>query len=140
MRGSVTAPVVATTLVLMITLTGCGGGGGGGGSPPAAPPAGTGDTTPPTVLSSAPSSNANSVSGNSTVAVNFSEAVNGASAITMRVSAGGVALPGSVTQGASRLTATFSPASPLACGITHTVQLTSGITDVAGFAWIKGLG
>ncbi|MFM9881751.1 MAG: Ig-like domain-containing protein, partial [Burkholderiales bacterium] len=138
MRGSVIARIVAATVVSIITLTGCGGGGGGGDTAPAptpqAPPAGTVDTTPPTVLSSAPASNSNTASGNSTVAVNFSEAVTGATTTSMRVSANGVALPGTVTQNVNRLTATFTPAGPLACGIAHTVQLTSGIADLAGNA------
>ncbi|MFN0305457.1 MAG: Ig-like domain-containing protein, partial [Burkholderiales bacterium] len=97
MRGSVIARIVAATLVVMITLTGCGGGGGSGdNSAPPAPPAplaGTVDSTPPTVLSATPGSNATGVSGNSTVAVNFSEAVNGATTTSMRVSANGITLP-----------------------------------------------
>ncbi len=137
MRSSVIAPIVAATLVFVITLTGCGGGGGGGDNAPApASPAGNVDSTPPTVLSATPGSNATGVSGNSTVVVNFSEAVNGATTTSMRLSASGVALPGTVTQSVNRLTATFAPASPLACGIAHTVQLTSGITDVAGNALV----
>ncbi len=119
-------------------LVACGGGGSnpGGGAPPAAAPPVASDTTAPTVLSSLPADNASSVLASAAIAVTFSEAMDAASlnAATFTLSAGGVAVPGSVSAsgGAGASTATFTPAAALAAGTQYTAVISSGAKDVAG--------
>jgi len=74
------------------------------------------------------------VPGTSTLNATFSEAVDGVSGATMTVTATGAPVPGTATASVNKLTGTFASTNPFACGVQHTVNLTAGITDLAGNA------
>jgi hypothetical protein len=91
------------------------------------------DRNAPSVTATTPTAGATDVDRNTTITATFSEAIAGASVTTATFTvtpAGGAAIAGAVSTGAS--TATFTPASPLAFGTTYTARLTTGVTDLAG--------
>jgi hypothetical protein len=90
------------------------------------------DSTPPTVNSVTPAENAQSVPGNSTVNIVFSEAmdVSTITSSTILVKNGASAITGTVT--CSGNTATFTPSAALTAGTVYTVTVTTGVKDAAG--------
>ena len=95
-----------------------------------------GDATPPTVLSVSPldASTANCLT--KTVTATFSEAMDPSTitSATFGVTAGGVAVPGSVSYDAVAMLATFVPTDPagFAPSTTFVATVTTGATDLAG--------
>jgi hypothetical protein len=94
------------------------------------------DTTVPTVTSKTPAAGATGVAVAVNITALFSEAVTGVSgtSFTLVPQAGGAAIPATVTLDAAGTTATLNPTASLAASTTYTVQLTAGITDLAGNA------
>jgi len=95
------------------------------------------DTTPPTVLSTNPADGAMAVPTTSTVKVTFSEAMDAATVttagtFTLKVTAGGAPVAGTVTYDAPTRVATFTPTATLAPGINYTATVTTAAKDVAG--------
>ena len=95
------------------------------------------DETPPTVVSVVPPDNTGGGSINTVVQAVFSEQIDEQtlSSSTFYVENGGGAIAGDVSYNAATLTATFTPAAPLAYSTLYTATLTggpSGITDLAG--------
>ena len=89
--------------------------------------------TVPTVVSTIPANGATAVQINTTISATFSMAMNPstitASSFTV-TGQGGAAVAGAVTY--SGLTATFTPAAPLAFGSIYTATITTGATDMGG--------
>jgi hypothetical protein len=87
----------------------------------------------PVVTSTIPANGASSVPLAQVLSANFSKAMNPASisAATFTLSAGGVAVPGSVAY--SGTTATFTPSTPLASGTQFVATITSGAQDTTGY-------
>ncbi len=96
----------------------------------------TGDLTAPTVVSTVPADLATGVPVNSTVSATFSEPMAPASinttTFTLRPTAGGGNLAGTVTYTAATNTATFTPTAPLASATSYTATVSVGATDAAG--------
>jgi hypothetical protein len=94
------------------------------------------DTTPPTVSSTSPANSAAAVTLNASVSASFSEMMANASlnttSFTLRPTAGGAAIIGSVNVSGS--TATFTPSTSLAASTQHTATITSAATDASGNA------
>jgi len=94
------------------------------------------DTSPPSVSATSPANNATGITLNSSVSATFSEAMNNAtlntSSFSLRPSAGGAALAGTVN--VSGNTATFTPTANLAGSTQYTATITSAATDAAGNA------
>ena len=95
-----------------------------------------GDNTAPTVVSTVPADLATGVPTNSTISATFSEAMDPATlnttTFTVRPTAGGANVAGTVTYSAGTNTATFTPTNPLAAGTAYTVTITTGAKDAAG--------
>ena len=100
---------------------------------PSSPPA---DTTAPTVTGVTPVHGANDVAVDSSVAINFSEPVNGVGGTTFMLSAGGVDIPSTVTVATDRLSATLDPGAGLANETLYAVTVTTGVIDDAGNAMV----
>ena len=98
------------------------------------------DTTPPTVSGQSPASGTTGVSIGSTVQATFSEAMNAATIITSTFTlrdAANTLVVASVSYDSGSYTATLTPSSPLALGMTYTATVkggSGGVTDVAGNA------
>lgn len=96
----------------------------------------TGDNVPPTVVSTTPLDLATNVSPAVVLSATFSEAMDPASinamTFTLRVTATGAPVAGTVAYNAPTTTATFTPSSPLAGGTTYTATITTGAKDAAG--------
>lgn len=94
------------------------------------------DTTPPTVSATSPASSASDVAVNSPVTATFSESMKNSTlttaTFTLRPSAGGANISGTVN--VSSNTATFTPTSNLAEGTQYTATISSSVTDAAGNA------
>ncbi|MEO8576085.1 MAG: Ig-like domain-containing protein [Gemmatimonadales bacterium] len=96
------------------------------------------DRTPPTVISNQPPANFVGVSPAATVTATFNEnmdpATINATTFTLKVTAGGAAVPGAVTFNQATRTATFTPSSSLANPVNFTATITTGAKDLAGNA------
>lgn len=99
----------------------------------------TGDFTAPTVSIISPSNNANDVSADTSIQLQFSESVNNVNATTVTLhtasATGAVVGVGSFIAGINN-TYTFSPSSQLQSGVTYYVVVSDGVTDLAGNALI----
>ena len=95
-----------------------------------------GDTTAPTVQSTSPADGATGVATNATVTATFSEAMLGSSltttTFTVRPTAGGANIAGTVAYPTGTNTATFTPTNPLTPGTSYTATITTGARDAAG--------
>ncbi len=116
-----------------LLIVACGGGGsgsdtGGGGSPA--------DTTPPSISTTTPTNAQQNVNRNAAISIIVSEALNATtvSAANVSLSTGGNTVTGSVAYNAAQLEITFTPDSTLLASTQYTLNLGSGITDVAGNA------
>jgi hypothetical protein len=89
-------------------------------------------TSAPAVVSTVPANGALNVPIGQVLSATFSETMNTStiSATTFTVTAGGVAVPGTVTY--SGLVATFTPTASLAYSTVYTATITTGATSVAG--------
>ena len=91
-----------------------------------------GDTTPPIVTVVSPANGATGVALGTTVTATLSEPINAATVSTstfeLRTPANAL-VAGSVSYNSGTLTATFTPASPLAASTTYTATLKGGATD-----------
>jgi hypothetical protein len=89
-------------------------------------------TLPPAVISTVPANGTASVPISQVLSATFNEAMNPAtiSAASFTVTGGGGAVAGAVSY--SGVTATFTPANPLAYNTVYTATITSAATDVAG--------
>jgi Bacterial Ig-like domain len=105
----------------------------------------TADTTPPTVTSTLPANLATNVATNTVVSATFSKAmdattINGTT-FTLRATATGVPVTGTVAYNAATNTATFTPSAPLGSLTAYTATITTGAHDTFGnalaanFAW-----
>jgi hypothetical protein len=94
------------------------------------------DTTAPTVTAQTPASGATGVATGTSVTATFSEAVNGVSNTTFKLTpqGSGTAVGAAVSYDAATKKATLVPTSALSANTTYTAQLTSGIADLAGNA------
>lgn len=95
------------------------------------------DTTSPTVLSTSPTNGATGISVSSVVTVTFSEAmdsatVGAAGTFTLKVTAGSVDVPGTVTYNTTTHIATFTPTAVLLPSTNYTATVTTAAKDVAG--------
>ncbi len=95
-----------------------------------------GDITAPSVVSVTPLESATGVAVNTTVTATFSEPMDPATinttTFTVRPTASGTNLAGTVTYNAGTSTATFTPSAPLASGTQYTATVTTGARDAAG--------
>lgn len=89
------------------------------------------DTTAPAVLSTAPADGASGVAPTAAIWARFSEPMEPS---TLAGAFGVTGTAGTVTWDAASLTATFTPAAPLAPGTSFTATLSTGATDLAGNA------
>ncbi len=89
------------------------------------------DTTPPTVTAMSPSNGAVGVDVSDVITVTFSEPVVDTSVQIAVTPDGGAAIAGTTTYSAGTNTATFTPNSPMATAVVHTIDV-SGATDAAG--------
>lgn len=115
-------------------LAGCGGGGGGGATaaPTPAPAPAPIDQSAPTLASISPGKDATAVALESSIVLTFSEDIKlAADAITLTNAAGKLACSVSV----SGNTATLKPSIALQVDTAYTVNMTAGITDLAGNAF-----
>jgi ATP-dependent Clp protease adapter protein ClpS len=98
--------------------------------------AGAPDTTPPSVLGTSPDNGAGNVAVTAVVTATFSEQMDAAtisgSTVTLKVSANGAAVAGTVTYNAGTNTATFTPSSALAYSTGYTLTVSTGAKDLAG--------
>jgi len=125
-------PLLLSTLLFSLLITGCPGGGGGGSSS---------DSTPPTVSSTQPAADATDIASDTILTATFSEAMDSATltAATFTLTGGGHAVGGTVSS--SGATATFTPSAPLTANTIFTATLTTGTKDLAGnplaadFSW-----
>ena len=94
----------------------------------------TGDQIAPTVLSSSPPKGATEVAIQSAILVTFSEAMNTTTLTSesIRVTSGGVAVPGQISY--FQQTATFTPVSPLTPNSPYQIAVSIAATDLAGNA------
>jgi hypothetical protein len=92
---------------------------------------GSSDKTPPTVVSVVPAENAASIPVNTSITVNFSEAMDAStiSASTIILKQGSTSIAGAVSY--SGTTAKFTPTASLNAGLVYTATV-SGVKDVAG--------
>ena len=92
------------------------------------------DVTPPFVESIDPANGATGVPATTSIAVTFSEPIESASVTsqTFRITTGGNGIAGAFAFGNGGRLVTFTPASALPFSVAITVELTSGITDLAG--------
>lgn len=92
------------------------------------------DVIPPSVLTIIPASGATDAGTGIVPEVNFSEAISPATvnSSTFVLKQGSAIIPGNITVSGS--TAKFTPSSPLVAGIVYTVNLTTGVKDLAGNA------
>ena len=95
------------------------------------------DTTPPTVLSTNPADAATAIPITSTVKVTFSEAMDAATVtavgtFTLKVTAGGANVPGTVTYDPATRVATYTPTASLLISTNYTATVTTAARDVAG--------
>ncbi len=93
------------------------------------------DTQPPFIRALSPPDGTTGVPVNARVSVVVSEPVNALSvgSEAIRLSAGGVAVPGSLALSTDRMTLTFTPTLPLATATLYTVEV-GGFTDRSGNA------
>ena len=95
-----------------------------------------GDTQAPTVVSTVPADLATNVATNATVSATCSEAMTGstinATTFTLRPTAGGANVAGTVAYNTTTLTATFTPSAALAGGTSYTATISTGAQDAAG--------
>ena len=101
------------------------------------------DITPPTIISTSPANAATDVPVSAQYSVKFSEpmlasSIN-ATTVTLKRSAGGVAVSGTVQYNAQSREATFLPDVPLAYSTSYTATVTVGVRDVAGNALVSPL-
>lgn len=89
-----------------------------------------GDVTPPTITGTTPAGGATGVALNQTVAIDFDEALDGATVTTGNFYITGVTSAVSMTGN----TVYINPASDLSYSTTYTVHVTTGVTDAAGNA------
>ncbi len=94
------------------------------------------DVTPPTIIGNTPANGATNVAIAVTPTVTFSEPMQNATlttaSVTLKTTAGSVAVSGSVS--VSGNTATFTPGTALANGTQYTATVTTAAKDVAGNA------
>jgi hypothetical protein len=107
----------------------------GGGTEPVSSSADI-DTTPPTVSSTSPANGSTDLALNSSVSATFSVAMTNATlntaSYTLRPTAGGAAVIGSVSVGGK--TATFTPTTSLTASTQYTATITTAAADAAGNA------
>lgn len=98
--------------------------------------AGTSDSLPPQVININPVDGATRVNPNTVISVTFNEAINSVTvnADTFIVSTGGTRTLGQISFSGQNTTATFTPDQPFAQESSVTVNLTTGISDMAGNA------
>ena len=102
-----------------------------GGTSTFTPPGGTADFFAPKVKTRSPSSGATHVSRSTRIVVTFTEKViNSVSGVTLW--RGTTKIGASVSYNAGTFTATLTPNSRLAAGVTYTVKASSNIKDAAG--------
>ena len=96
----------------------------------------TRDDTPPTVSATSPTAGSSGASPSAPITVTFSEAMDAATIngtnITVRATASGTAVAGTVTYNTTTHVATFTPSSPLAQNTGYTVTVASAVKDAAG--------
>ncbi|WP_310572333.1 Ig-like domain-containing protein [Gemmatimonas sp.] len=94
------------------------------------------DATPPSVVAFSPVAGAVDVSVRTTVTATFSEAMNAATinstSMTLAPTAGGAAVPATVSYTAGTRTATLTPTAPLAASSSYTARVTTAAADAAG--------
>src|SRR6185312_10168037 len=88
------------------------------------------DTTPPTVTAQTPAAGATAVTVGSNVTATFSEQVQGVGTSTFTLTGPSGTVPAVVSPNSGNKW-TLNPSANLAAGTTYTVDLTTGITDVA---------
>jgi methionine-rich copper-binding protein CopC len=102
------------------------------------------DTAAPTVLSTTPAAGATGVATGTTVTVTFSEAMDpttiNATNLTLVVTAGSVAVAGTVSYNAGTHVATFTPSASLLPSTNYTSTVTTGVKDSAGNALASNFG
>jgi hypothetical protein len=95
------------------------------------------DIVSTTVSTVSPAANATGVSVNTTGVITFNERVNPLTVTTSNfyiyVNNTGVAVPGTITVAADRLSATFTPTAPLTAATVYRLYMNS-VTDIAGNA------
>jgi hypothetical protein len=95
-----------------------------------------GDITAPTVTAVVPAADATGVALNTTVSATFSEPMDpttiNTTTFTLRPTAGGANITGTVAYNAATNTATFTPSATLANGTSYTATVTTGARDTAG--------
>jgi hypothetical protein len=96
------------------------------------------DTTPPAIVATVPVNGLNNVPLNTTVNATFSQnmdpATITAATFTLKPTAGGANVTGTVTYNAGTKTATFTPASPLTPSTGYTATVTTAATNDVGIA------
>ncbi len=96
----------------------------------------TRDDTTPTVIATSPVDGASGVAPTAAVTVTFSEAMDpttiSTSTITLKVTATGAAVPGTVSYNTSSHVATFLPSASLAQATGYTLTVAPSVKDVAG--------
>ena len=94
------------------------------------------DTTAPQVPSTSPADGATDVSVGTLVTATFSEAMDpstlSAVTFTLKETATGTAVSGTVSYVAGTKTGTFTPSAPLGAETSYTVQVRTGVRDLAG--------
>jgi hypothetical protein len=94
------------------------------------------DNTSPTIVSRDPTNGATGIAINFSPTITFSEPMNPStitsSTITLTPTAGGAAIPATVTYDAGLNKATIDPTSDLANNTSYTLTVTTGAKDVAG--------
>jgi hypothetical protein len=96
------------------------------------------DITGPRIILINPTTNQTGVSTGATVAVTFNEPIDpttiNTTTFSLKVTATGANIPGTVTYTPASLTAEFKPTSALPSGTSITATVTAGVKDVAGNA------
>jgi methionine-rich copper-binding protein CopC len=98
------------------------------------------DTSPPTVTANTPANLATGVATSTTVTVTFSEVMDASTIISpatnvrLVITAGSVAVGGTVSYNAATRVATFTPSSALLPSTNYTATVTTGVKDAAGNA------
>lgn len=94
------------------------------------------DVTPPSIVSRSPTNGSTNVAINTNATVTFSEAMDASTInsnnITLTPTAGGAAVPASVTCNSPCTTATLDPTANLANNTSYTLTVTTNVRDVAG--------
>jgi len=92
----------------------------------------------PTVVATSPADNATGVPVTAFVTATFSEAMDATtittSTFTLKTTAGGIAVAGTVSYDAPSNTAKFTPSAPLAPSTNYTATITTGVKDSSGNA------